>query len=426
MKEDYSQLLIDIQKKSNITVSDSKDLKFLKEEIESFINQTIGFNTLRRLFGFLEKREPNYSTLNRLANYLGYISFSKYKNNKTNYSDWYFQQYLLQIRNLKAITDAEIEIINSGIINENNIVYLAYYISFHIEKKNIKILECIFSKVHLQSVSGTQLHKFGIIISLSLSSISEKKALLIYEKLIQYDNFRNFLPLLNIDYSGLQKRYFNILKIIIKNNANCSDVFFANLMFIYKDYYIHKKIFNGYALLKPKKFSNYYVVLKGRYYGCCFLTNQKNLNKIKNEILSECSNNKISFFLEEIIPALIITNEYLFLEKIMERYYEELFEVDVWSNETTNAIYLIGLANVNWYNQRYISAKNNLELVELEKVELGYFNYISMFYYLTQIKISYSENDIETNKKAVMNLKKNIAKTFFLRFEEVAASYIIK
>ena len=79
MKEDYSQLLIDIQKKSNITVSDSKDLKFLKEEIESFINQTIGFNTLRRLFGFLEKREPNYSTLNRLANYLGYISFSKYK-----------------------------------------------------------------------------------------------------------------------------------------------------------------------------------------------------------------------------------------------------------------------------------------------------------------------------------------------------------
>ena len=37
-----------------------------------------------------------------------------------------------------------------------------------------------------------------------------------------------------------------------------------------------------------------------------------------------------------------------------------------------------------------------------------------------------TENDIETNKKAIINLKKNIEKTKFIRFEEIAASYIIK
>jgi hypothetical protein len=423
MKEDYSQLLIDVQRKSNISVSNSKDLKFLKEEIESKINASIAYNTLRRLFGFLEKREPNQSTLNRLASYLGYGSFSKYKNNKNNYSDWYFQQYLLQIRSKKKITTSEIEIINAGIINENNIVYLAYFIAYHIEKNNVEIVTDIFSHVTLKNVSGTQLHKFGIILSLSLSIISDKKALRLYEVLIKFDNFRNFVPLLNIDYSSLHSRYYDILQLIKKNNANSSDVFFANLMGVYRDYYISNKSMNDLVLVKPKNFSDFYVVLKGRYYGACFLTQQKNISKIKNEIIYECSQTKISYFLEEIIPALIITNEYTFLEKILERYYEEIFEVDVWSNETTNAIYLIGLATVNWHNKKYTSAKNNLDLVELGRIELGYVDYISLFYYLTKIKISFSENDITTNMKSIAIIKKLVVHTKFLRFESETHKY---
>jgi hypothetical protein len=129
---------------------------------------------------------------------------------------------------------------------------------------------------------------------------------------------------------------------------------------------------------------------------------------------------------QEVITSLIIKEEYHILSLLYEKYYEDIFDSSSWSYKTTNSINLIGLANVNWFNQKYVSAKNNLELVALEKVELGYFNYISLFYYLTQIKISYNENDIETNKKAIINLKKNIEKTKFIRFEEVAASYIIK
>ena len=71
MQNDYAQLLIDVQKKSKITVNKSRDLRFLKEEIEENPKLSIGFNTLRRLFGFLEKTEPSISTLNILAVYLG-------------------------------------------------------------------------------------------------------------------------------------------------------------------------------------------------------------------------------------------------------------------------------------------------------------------------------------------------------------------
>ena len=57
MYKNHSQLLIDVQKKSNINITNVRDVKYLKEEIESFSDLEIGFNTLRRLFGFLKKNE---------------------------------------------------------------------------------------------------------------------------------------------------------------------------------------------------------------------------------------------------------------------------------------------------------------------------------------------------------------------------------
>jgi hypothetical protein len=200
MESDYSQLLIDIQRKSNINVSKVRDVNYLKEEIETTIEAKIGFNTLRRLFGFLESNAPSKKTLNFLSNYLGYNSFSNYLNNKTNYNDWYFQQYLLQLRTKKKLNAAEISSINSGIKNENNLIYLGYFIGFHIERGNDQLLITLFSQLDFQSIRQTQFMKFAIIISMSLSLLPDKKALRIYKALIEFDNFRNQVPLLFIDY----------------------------------------------------------------------------------------------------------------------------------------------------------------------------------------------------------------------------------
>jgi hypothetical protein len=69
MKNDSTQILIDIQKKSGITVENVRDIKNLKEELEDSISIKIGYNTLRRLFGFLPKTVPAGTTLNILSKY---------------------------------------------------------------------------------------------------------------------------------------------------------------------------------------------------------------------------------------------------------------------------------------------------------------------------------------------------------------------
>ena len=87
MNKNDSQLLIDIQKKSRINVINIGDVKYLQEEIESFNDLKIGFNTLRRLFGFIKTTTPSAATLNTLANYLEYRSYSNYLNNRENFEE---------------------------------------------------------------------------------------------------------------------------------------------------------------------------------------------------------------------------------------------------------------------------------------------------------------------------------------------------
>ncbi len=426
MYNDYSQLLIDVQKKSNITVTTIRDVKYLKEELDAVTNKPLGFNTLRRLFGFLDKTVPSLATLNTLSIYLGFSSFSSYKNNQSNYSEWYFQQTLLRMQRQSKIGTEEIIKINIGLLDEKNIVYLAYFLSFHVEKNNLHILDVIFKHVDFKHITGTQFHKFSTTISLSLSNIPEKKALPIYESLMHYDTFRNNIPLLYIDYTNLNSRYYKILNIIERNAANDSDLFFVSLMKFYKYFYSENSDYQDIEIFKPTDFSIFHSVLKGRFYGYCILQSQKVSRKLKKEIFDECSFNRVSFFLEEIIPALIIKEEYDILKEIMDKHYEELFESDVWSSTTTSAIYLIGLSNSNWYVASYARAKRNLELVDLELVEIGYYDYLALFYYFTKLKISFSENQIATNHDVLKKLKNHVKKTGFKLFLSLAKEFILK
>lgn len=421
---DYSQLLIDVQKKSNITVAKVRDLKFLKEEIELRTNQTIGYNTLRRLFGFLDKNIPSKKTLNLLAIYLGFRSFSNYKNHQQNYDQWYFQQNLLRIPSAKSLTIEDIKYLNFGLKNEQNCVYLAYFLAHYIEKNEVEELELFFKHINFKGISGNEMHKFSMIVSSSFSRIDPANALKIYEKLIKYDSFRNNIPLLYIDYKNLNTSYYDILLLIQNLAATNSDLFFVSLMSCYRDYYTEKDTKTK-VIKRPKEFDEFYIVLKGRFYGYLILRNKKITSKLKSEIINSAKKVDVRSFAEEIIPALLIKEEYGFLEELLSLFYEDLLESDGWSSKTTSAFYLIALANVNFNNKIIKTANANLDLVELDKVELSYESYISLFYFLTRLKISYYEEDKVANKKAFQAIKELVKINGFSKFCSVGKNYLL-
>ncbi|MDA9362937.1 hypothetical protein N9R11_01905 [Polaribacter sp.] len=431
MQDNYAQLLLDVQKKSNITVNKSRDLRFLKEEIEENSESGIGFNTLRRLFGFLEKTEPSISTLNILAVYLGFSSYSAYKNNIINYDGWYFQQNLQRIQSTNTVTKEDIETIRIGLLNGANTVYFAYFFSYFIERKNIKTLEEIVKKIPYKGISESNSLKFATIVSLSLYRIDEKNAYNIYKRLIKYDNFRYNVPLLFIDYSNLHNKYSKILTIIKQQSKKEDDILFVELMRFYWKFYSSKEYLHI-EIKKPDKFDTFHPVLQGRYYSYLLLKSEDSDSSIEKKIMFDCKKSikknsvyQISFLLEEIIPSLIFKKNFAFLNELVDAFYEEILEMDSWSSKTGHALSLIAMANLNIQKDNLTMAQINLNLVELEKVELSYSDYVSLFYYKTQLQITYLRNAKDDNKKTKLILEKLIQITKFTKFNQTLIDFTI-
>tara|TARA_B110000090_G_scaffold66290_1_gene75947 strand:- start:4093 stop:5394 length:1302 start_codon:yes stop_codon:yes gene_type:complete len=431
MQNDYAQLLLDVQKKSNITVTKSRDLQFLKEDIDEKSEGGIGFNTLRRLFGFLEKAQPSIKTLNILSVYLGFNSYGSYKNNIINYDGWYFQQNLQRIQSTNKVTSEDIETIRIGLLNAGNTLYFAYFFSYFIERNNISTLEDIVKLIPYKYISETTSLKFATIVSLSLYRIDEKNAFDIYKKLMKYDNFRYNVPLLFVDYSNLHNKYSKILTIIKLQSKKEDDLLFVDLMRFYWKFYSSKKHLHI-KIKQPANFETFHPVLKGRYYAYLLLKSEGSNSDIEKKIIFYCKKSakknsvyEISFLLEEIIPSLIFKKNFDFLNKIVDEFYEEILEMDRWSSKTGHALSLIAIANLNIEKNNLTMAQINLNLVELEKVELSYSDYVALFYYQTELQITYLKNAKDDNKKTSLVLEKLIQKTKFTKFNQPLINFTI-
>jgi hypothetical protein len=424
MKNNATQILIDIQKKSGITVENVKDIKNLKEEIEANVSVPIGYNTLRRLFGFLPKTVPSSATLNILSKYLGFSSYSNYINNKMNYDEWYFQIKMLRLQlNENQLEENEVLQFNASLENENNIIAVANYVCFLIEKNKIDSLIIFFTFFDYDKLSDSALTKFALLTTFSFYKLENQVALTIYKDLIQFESFRNSGPLRFIDYSHLNGYYSEVIKMINEFNANESDFLFTSLMKFYQKFYSNED-FSGVLIDYPKKPEQIYSVLLGRYYGYKILSVKKIDQLLENSIKKELKTAQHHLFLIEIFPALVLKEEYEFLNSIIEKYYEEIFEVDRWSSKSTVANYLIGLANVNLYKGNLKAAKNNLDLIELDKIELAYTDYITLFYFLTKIKLHFYENDFNKVNENYSRLKKIADKIGFHKFITVSEKYV--
>jgi hypothetical protein len=424
MKNNSTQILIDIQKKSGITVENVRDIKNLKEEIEASGTVQIGYNTLRRLFGFLPKTVPSSATLTILSNYLGFSSYSNYINNKLNYDEWYFQIKMLRLQlNENELEENEVIQFNEALQNENNIIAVANHVCFLIEKNKIESLIVFFTFFDFEKLTDSALTKFALLTTFSFYKLETKIALNVYKVLIPFESFRNSGPLCFIDYSHLNGYYIEVIKMINELNANESDFLFTSLMAFYQKFHSNED-YSGILIDLPIKSEPLYPVLLGRYYGYKILSAEKIDKSLENSIKKELKSTQHHLFLIEIVPALVLKEAYDFLNSIIEHYYEELFEVDRWSSKSTVANYLIGLASVNIYKGNFKAAKNNLDLIELDKIELAYTDYITLFFYLTKIKLYYYEKDFNKVNENYYKLKELANKIGFHKFISASKKYI--
>ena len=424
IKSDYSVLLGNVQKKAFVNVKSVRDVKILKADIELVTGLQISYNTLRRLFGFLDRTAPSLTTLNTLARYLGFRSYGNYLNSKSNFDDWYFHQKLLHIQALGVITPENVELLNARLLNSRNVVSIATFIAFFVEREDLNSLLVIFNGLVQDEINIGPIMQFATIVSQAFLRLPAEKAKDLYKEMLPLDAFRNMVPLMYIDYNNLNGLYGDVVFLIKGLKSNVSDIFFSSLITEYRLFYNGIGIQNK-AIKLPKNSNVLNQTLMGRYYGYKVFANDGVDPNLVKEIKWQCKKINMSSFSLELFPALIIKNRIDIISSLIDLYYEDLFDTDGWNSQTTICMSLISVANLNIHEERLTLARRNLEIVELEKVEMSYYGYISLLYYFTATKISYFENNKKDNVSSLAVLSEFITLTGFNHFRTVSLPYVL-
>ena len=90
-------------------------------------------------------------------------------------------------------------------------------------------------------------------------------------------------------------------------------------MDFYRQFY-SRDICKNHEIKRPETFSTFNEVLKGRFYSYKIMLSSAIDRSLKEELFKEYKTAKVSKFLEEVIPALLIKEEYKILTQLSDKF----------------------------------------------------------------------------------------------------------
>ena len=394
-----SKLKTEIYQKLGFHIQRQSDVKYLHEQVSISVLHPLGFNTLRRFFGFLPASEPQFKTLDTLSEFLGYQSFSEFSEFVNKDENWDRWTFIADFENTNYISSEMLSRLIELKSHPDYIYYLSVLIKSFIRRERIDLLKIIFlqradsllfKKRDLNSIEVLEVLKIaysvgGVLRTLSKSQY-EKLVPLLEDKYVFKTNILDFY----IDYSNFNGYFGFFIKKRILLDQKPEHQIFVNLISQYHLFLSGKSTYQAYDpdISKLKL----YPALVGRLMGyeliiTHFKRNQPIVNLV-NQIIEVAKNEHVSVFFIEIFPALIFIKALEEVEYLFLNFSNELFETGNWRYYATQNTYLISLAFVEIKNKNFKRAAYNLGLVTLNSSKTNsYYAYLKLFFLISSYQL---------------------------------------
>lgn len=402
--ENYNQLRIDIQKQIGYRIENLTELKMVHEAIEWNTKKKIGFNTLRRFFGFLKETTPNLNTLNILSQFVGYENFSNYQKKYLKDNDWLVWTQTIKIELSETISENEKEWLESQQNTDDYHLKIASIIKTYIYKKNYTVLNQFFDARIFKFEEANQL-KLAANICLLFRSLNIEDLTIAIENITSNQLFRENILHWFVDYSNFNGYYGAFIKEAQKHAIpNSHEDLFYDLILNYNSYLSYS------SNLKPVDLNrlqpDFFIVLKGRCfaYNLLYFNEQKNKTEYEktwnNFLILLNKSDQINLLTIELFPALVLIKDFEKTNYLIQNYYEELLTIENWSGYPSQAMILLTQTLHLIKEAKIKEAKIGFDLIDLSKFSLSYSDYIKLFYLITKyhLAIALSSNEKELFK----------------------------
>ncbi len=417
----HQQLKLEIQKQFGSTIKKQSHLKLLLLSIENSTKKNIGFNTIRRFFGFLNYTNPNINTLNILSQYLGYPNYSSYQKNKNKDDDWFIWNQIIKIELGEFISEENIVWLQTQVNSSDYHLKIASIFKTLIYRKKYDSLN-LFLDPRIFNFDEPERLKLASNICLLLRSLDSKTINEVVKTLSSNITFRENTIHWFVDYTNFNGYFGEIIKEAKKFiDPESHELLFFDLIQNLNNYLSCKKNLEPINLDRIKP--NFFIALKGRCYGYNLiyfkeLNDNLGYETTWKKLLIEIKNtDQIHLFTIEIFPALLLNKDLDKTNYLINNFYEELMTLENWSGYPFQAMILIA-QSIQFMNENKIKeATISFELISLSKFSLSYIDYVLLFYYIVEYKLGkLNQIHIEQLKEIELKYKKIVLKTGFKHF----------
>jgi len=391
--KNFQQLKIDLQRHFGTSILEISDLKMFQDAVEYSTQKSIGFNTLRRFFGFLPETSPSIKTINLLSKYLGYENYFSYLKYYSNDNEWANWARIIKIESTSTIIKNDLNWLETQTNSPDFHLKLASIIKSLTYKQQYGPINQLFDRRIINFSHDDQL-KFAHNMCMLLGSISEEDLHDLIVNLIPNSIFRENIIHWYIDYSKFNGYYGTLIESgITYAKIGSHERLFFELILNYKDFLSQK----GQMLHIPSNRikTNFHPVLKGRLYGYNLIyfhqkNDKKNYEKTWKTTIKYMNShkNEVFLFTIEVVPALLLLKDFEKTNFLIEHYYEEILTPTNWSGYHIHSNVLLAITIEAILANKLKQANKTFSLINISKLNTGYKEYNLIFYYLVKYHLA--------------------------------------
>jgi hypothetical protein len=390
-------------KNAGFEIIDRGDCQLLSELIIEKIDETVSYNTLRRIFGLANYVKPNTSTLDTLARFNGYknyVHFLKINPYEAYWSDKEKLYHLLHddseslLHFLNGMDYKSEQALNFMISLCRELVYLDQQALL-----NEVFHSDFFNERHF-SYSET-LH-FGNSVGMLFKTYS-----LSDDKLLLNPNFLKYVYCIYVDYSNLNGYYGDWCLYVSTTTSDIQIKCFSLAVLELKKYLNGLPV--SYDFFSSLSISDFHPILIGRLFSVQLLSYQYGSNDITvffNTIKKSPPENVLDFLYEPIIVALLSRN-FLLMDMILKFILNEKVKVNYYYHEHhMNLFRLLTLFNSKFESNELTTLKNKDFVLEEGYFKYSYKEIIMLLIYVYKFHTS-EDADFQLNAYKLLSKKLN-------------------
>jgi len=367
------------------------DCELLSDDLFRKTGVVISYNTLRRMFGLAEYRQPRITTLNHLSNYIGFKSFQDFNQRFTEVDAWPSWEQLYVVVSTDDIHRI-IEMLRYRQLNN-----LQFAISFTIVSRelllrnNIDGLVEIFRSPFFQfsQMSYDEVAQVGVLTGLLFRTYSNEE---LEKRLLKEPNFRDLILKIYVDYARLDRKYGKWIDWLLKSKGlDVETVTFIRCLSIWKRYLQSQPFLIKEIVLLPDLKNEQHPILFGRLFGLKILSaesaNSRNaiIRRMKAR-LKNFPDSKSELLHEPAIQALVTRNK--FLVRFVNEHLKDNLEVSRWYHLSQISILNVFQVSVLISNEEYLKAQSILENIPVGHIRHGYREFIDLYISFFRLKVA--------------------------------------